>query len=348
MRILHAANFSWFSSKRKRVDNLARYYAMDRKITNGLIRNGHCVWDFSYRDAARYLSPMQLGKHLGAKKMNGYFLQIAKQFKPDVILLGHCEIISSETLATLRNLLPDCKIAQWWVDPFAPHSLAHLRGKQPYLDAFFATSAPIYYRELINTPNTPSYYLPNIVDSSMEIGRSFLVTNHQYDVFFAGSNAPERDSILQKIKKLPNIRCGFFGFNNALPLSGANYMQTTACSKIGINLSRATHIPLYTSDRMVQLAGNGCLVLSPHTPEMTALFDENEVVYYKDDNDLFSCITDYCKDDTRWRKIAEAGWQRAHASYNERRVTKFMLEAIFNENFSEQYEWITTSKRTLQ
>ena len=46
LKIVHCANFS--ESKLGQV-----FYSIDRKITNGLIRNGHFVYDFSYREVAK-------------------------------------------------------------------------------------------------------------------------------------------------------------------------------------------------------------------------------------------------------------------------------------------------------
>ena len=39
-------------------------------------------------------------------------------------------------------------------------------------------------------------------------------------------------------------------------------------------------------------------------------------------------------------KPAEAGWRRAHRSYNERRIAKYIVEAAMNNDFSESYEWL--------
>ncbi|MDM5147028.1 hypothetical protein NQX30_01325 [Candidatus Persebacteraceae bacterium Df01] len=179
-------------------------------MTNGLIRNGHCVWDFSYRDTAHHLAPLGFGKKLGTQRMNDYLLAVARQFNPDLILLGHCELLMPTTLAALKDCLPTCKIAQWWVDLFPKHKLPHLRAKQPYLDAFFATMAPEYYSPLIAvTQSPPLYYLPNIVDSSIETGRAFAAKQHNYDVFFIGSNALERKNILQCWKIFLMYAVGF-------------------------------------------------------------------------------------------------------------------------------------------
>ena len=159
MRVLHIANFSWVSSSRKRADNVARYYATERKISNGLIRNGCCVQEFSYRDTARHFAPLSFGKKLGAKTMNKNLLSFAAAFDPHLILLGHAELILPKTLAALRMQNPKAKIAQWWVDWFMPHSLLHLREKQPYLDAFFATTAPTHFVPMLQN-KTPSCNLP--------------------------------------------------------------------------------------------------------------------------------------------------------------------------------------------
>lgn len=46
MKILHIANFGFNKQG-------AHFYCTDRKISAGLIENGHFVYDFSFRDMAR-------------------------------------------------------------------------------------------------------------------------------------------------------------------------------------------------------------------------------------------------------------------------------------------------------
>ena len=61
MKILHIANFSIFK-------NDAVFYSTDKKISNGLIRNGHLVSDFSYRDISKINRVLGL-KKIGINKM---------------------------------------------------------------------------------------------------------------------------------------------------------------------------------------------------------------------------------------------------------------------------------------
>jgi len=70
LKIVHCANFS--ESKYGAV-----YYAIDRKISNGLIRNGHFVYDFSYRKSRK--TPLSLKvKNLESKMPITHFLKPLK------------------------------------------------------------------------------------------------------------------------------------------------------------------------------------------------------------------------------------------------------------------------------
>lgn len=345
MRVLHVANFSWFPGARGGTGGRARHYSTDRKISNGLARNGHCVWDFSYRDVARHLSPLAKSKRLGAQAMQRDLLACAKEFAPDVILLGHSELLSADALRNLRRET-SAAVAQWWVDPFESRSLPHLREKMPLLDAFCATTAPAYFVPLLGG-DTPSHYLPNVVDGTVETGRAFEPdARHEHDVFFAGNDTAVRAAALAQVDAMPGVRRGFFGFGGRPHLHGARYQSEIAASKIGLNLSQASDIPLYSSDRLAHIAGNGACVVTPRTPLMENLFAEDEVCYFAEEEEIPGLVRGLLDDDSRRRTIARSGWERAHAAYNEKRIARFLLEAAGGGEFSEPYEWLPFSLNT--
>ena len=64
------------------------YYSGNHKISNGLIRNGHNVYDFSYRDIARKEALLKI-KSLGITKMNQRLIETVSAVQPDLLLLGH-------------------------------------------------------------------------------------------------------------------------------------------------------------------------------------------------------------------------------------------------------------------
>ncbi len=341
MRILHCANFSLFPHARKGAADHARIYATDRKLSAGLTRNGHSVFDFSYRDAARFSSIW--GKSTGAKKMNRMLAETAAKLQPELLLLGHCELVRADTLKEIRGLLPRTKIAQWWVDLFPDHKMGRLREKQPQLDAFFSTTHPQVARRLIATDADRApvfYFMPNVCDSAVETGRAFDNPNPVRDVFFAGRPDPARKELVNVLNEMKGeASIGIFGTTRDTLLGGWEFIREIGASKIGINYSSVNDLPCYSSDRIVQLAGNGCMVMTPRIPGFDRLFAEGEVVYFDSLPELPRLLRQYLHDDHSRIQIARAGWRRAHKSFNERRIAGFMVESIFGEEYTEDYEW---------
>ena len=339
-RVLHVANFGWFSRGGKRGDAVGRHYATERKLSAGMVRGGCCVWDFSYRDAARRWSPLGM-KSAGTARMNAELVSLARSFRPEVVLLGHAESVSADALAAIRDEAPGVKIAQWWVDQRRDwlREEPHLREKIPLLDAFFSTSGSAHARAALGDPPCPVFFMPNPVDESVEIHRAFE-SDCARDVFFAGGATPSRLALVARLREeLPDLRLSFCGLAGDDYLGGAALHAAIGESRTGLNLSQFSDVPYYVSARMAQLTGNGCVALTPRAPGLDSLFGEDEAAYYEGDDGLIARIRALAADDESRRRIARAGWLRAHRDYNNRRVARFVLEAACGGEFSERYGW---------
>ncbi|WXG52847.1 MAG: glycosyltransferase [Candidatus Sedimenticola sp. (ex Thyasira tokunagai)] len=334
MRVLHAANFS--TKKYGAV-----FYATDRKLSNGFIRNGHFVYEFSDRDIARQENIFG-SKKLGQKKLNQCLLKTLKNLRPELLLLGHTDLIFEETLDEARRLLPDLRIAQWFVDPlFEPWTQAHLKQRIPHLDGFFCTSAGdalTPYRAI----NKNCFYLPNPVDPSIESLRNDEKDQFDIDLLYCGIDYkdPLRSQLLNGLNdNLQEVRFSLYGSLGNPPVFGADYLDVLAKSKMGLNLSRRDNIPYYSSDRIAQLSGNGLLVFIPETPGFRDLYTDEEVVYFQGRDDLEEKVHHYQGNDGERRQIARRGREKAHSSFNTTRVAQFITEATFSLEPSEDYEW---------
>lgn len=335
MRILHVANFSTHKYG-------ADLYATDRKISAGLIQNGHFVYDFSYRDICRNDSFFRTTK-LGTANVNKRLLQACKTLVPHVLLLGHSELIDAKTLQTIRERLPNIKIALWYVDAlFHKEKTTHLFERLRSIDVIFATTGGTYLEEL-KTDTTCSAFIPNMVDPAIESKKAFLATSYDYDFIFCGrdSNDPTRQSFMEKLQQETSsyLRCAFRGCLGSLPIIGYDYLDFLNRSKMGLNISRRNDIPLYTSDRLVQLLGNGLLTFCPRVPGMHKIFSNDELVYFDEYGELLEKIAWFHNHPEECKKTAENGWNRVHSSYNSKRVTKYMLELLFELPFTSSYEW---------
>ena len=80
LKIVHCGIFNEY-------DDGSFFYGMERKISHGLIRGGHFVYDFSYRDWERSLRFCGL-KNSGLKKMNAKLVRICENIGVDLLLIG--------------------------------------------------------------------------------------------------------------------------------------------------------------------------------------------------------------------------------------------------------------------
>lgn len=334
MRVLHVANFSLGK-------NAAVFYATDRKLSAGFVRDGHFVYDISDRDMARQLSLVN-SKNLGRRKLNEAILNTVANLEPQLLLLGHTDLVYEKTLDDARRLVPGLRVAQWFVDPlYDAHVREHLSSRLPHLDAFFCTTAGDWldpYRKI----NPRCHYLPNPVDPSVESLRNDEQTAFDFDLLYVGIDYkdPARKAMLETLSRdSGELRFKLYGSLGRPPVFGAAYLDVLARSKMGLNLSRRSDIPYYSSDRIAQLAGNGLLVFIPETPGFRTLFSDDEVVYFGDTLDLVHKAHHYQAHDDRRQAVAARGRRRAHDSYNGARIARFITEATFGIPYSDDYEW---------
>ena len=76
-----------------------------RKLNCGAVRNNWRICEFSDRDMARLLAPLGV-RAVGGMIANRKLVLTAKNFQPNVMLLGHCDYITNKTLAAIREVRP--------------------------------------------------------------------------------------------------------------------------------------------------------------------------------------------------------------------------------------------------
>jgi hypothetical protein len=334
-RILHVCNLNLFRYGQS-------YYSTDWKIRNGLIQNGHHVYDFNYREVARWENIFRTTR-FGIGKMNGRLLETIKRYEPDLLLFGHCELVTPDAIGSLRRNFPHMRMAQWYVDSLVyPRKRQELAERSQHLDMVLTTTGGKLLQSLKTEKNRVAFF-PNMVDAAIESSRNHERDRLPIDFLFCGRDydSDRTQRIKQLISRLPELRCEVWGCLGNPPITGRDYYRRLSEASSSLNLSHVEDVPLYTSGRMTQLVGSGVLTFTPETPGMRTLFSPEEVVYYETDDDLVEKIKHYASHQDKRRLIAANGWKRAHVSYNGKRVTRFMLEAIYAEPFSEEYEWRT-------
>ncbi len=316
--------------------------SVDTKVLNGLIRCGHSVYPFSYRDVARFETPFRT-KSLGKGRMNRRLVETCVNIEPDILWMGHSELVTPETLAELGGRFPHMKQVLWYQDPlWAEEKLAHVHARVPYLDTVFVSSGDAHMRPF-KTPDNVVAFFPGPTDRSIDRHRNFEAVDLPIDLLFCGranKDAADRADFMGVLRdRLHDIRFDINGMYGAPLVFGADYDRKLGAARMGLSYSRRNDYFMCSSARLWQLAGNGLLTFSPRVPGMERLFGADEVVYFDGVDELVEQVRRYHADDAARRRVAKAGWERAHSTFAAERVCRYMLETVMREPHSEPYEW---------
>lgn len=334
----------------------ACYYDVGRKLMNGLIRAGHNVYFLSDRDTARAANLFGTRK-LGVGHANRVFLDTCRNFRPEMILLGHADIITPESLERVRAMLPGARVAQFNVDPvFRPHNDAMIRSKLPFVDATFITTAgPVLAR--YHRDGAAVAFMPNPVDASMEWPRCFASSDQPHDVFWAlralkGSYPGDpRLELPLYLERSGQVTVDYHGMNGKAELFNARYYEEIANARMGLNISvtrdrgdgpdaTAEERYLYASDRIAHYMGSGLLTFTPRGNRLEELFEEDrEMVFFASPEELLEKAVQYKHNAAARRAVAEAGWKKYHACFDATLVARFIVDVTFSQTLSHDYAW---------
>ncbi len=336
LKILHITNFNFRYFGRLQ-------YNTGIRINNGFIREGHNVLSLSDRDLISYTKT--ISDPSGTKYLNKLVKSTIENFVPDMVILGHADRVKTEVLFDAKEKFSNLKICQWFLDPISKNGPDYLKNKDRLLDknlscdASFITTSPDVLDFKIKNP----FYMPNPCDKSLDYLENFN-KNHYYDLFYAishgvhrGSLRPgkndERELLISKLKKKTSgIKYDIYGMFGIQPVWGNEFLEKLSNSKMALNLSRGKPLKYYSSDRIAQLMGNGLLTFIHKDTKFSDFFNDDEMIFYENINDLANKILKYSKDDKRWRKIAKKGHSKYHKYFNSNLVARFIIERTYGLN----------------
>ena len=95
---------------------------------------------------------------------------------------------------------------------------------------------------------------------------------------------------------------------------------------MALNLSRGNPTKHYSSNRIASLMGNGLMVFIDKKVEMNIFFNSDEIVSYKNIDDLANKIKFYKKNDKKRIQIAKKGKEKYFKLFNETKVSKYIVD----------------------
>jgi len=347
-KIIHVSNFG------QRQANRLYNISIAKKISNGLIRNGHDVINISDRDVVRLNRGLRnISK--GLDYINNLLLETIDNYKPDGIILGHVNNLNHKTFEIIKQRYKHIKIAQWFEDNLSENGPDPYTNKKnfskyiDYLDHNFVTSDP----RNLNLDKRFNYsYLPIPVDENIEYLKCYKNENPIKDIFFTMSHGVNK-GVLRKnkidvrepfVKKLiqsnPNIIFDIYGYKNKQPIWSQDFYEAIYKSKMALNLSRINNVKYYTSNRIASLVGNGILTFVDINTKLNDFFSNDEIVFYKNLKDLSEKINLFKENKFKRNLIAKKGKEKYFRIFNNKIISDYICSRLFNKKPVKNLPWM--------
>ena len=286
-KILHVANFGI------KVNHRLFNISISNKLSNGFIRNGHDVINFDFRNINNRL--------FKNSDINKKVIEIVKNYRPDLILFGHNNILKRSSLLELKKIY-NCKLAIWYEDhvmkgdPNYKNNIDLIEKNNDLIDKYFITTSPDIIKT--NIKREKIKFLPIPVDPNIE-SEKFFETTKSKDLFFGLSHGVNYGKLKKKftdertqfindlIKKGDNkFNYHFLGIFNEEPKWNYEFNNEVKISKTALNLSRGGPSKYCSSNRIASLMGNGILPFIDEKIYYQDFFNNDEIITYKNVDDL--------------------------------------------------------------
>ena len=342
LKILHISNFD------EKNDHRLFNISIANKITKGFIRNNHDVLNFSYRD---FFSNSIIKRN---DKLNEKIFNIANNYKPDLILMGHNNVLNRNTINKIKSQRKT-KFALWYEDhlieggPNFRNNLNLIEKNNDLIDKYFVTTYPNAIKTSI--PFKKLNYIPIPADENIENLEIYNSNNRYKDLFFALShgvnfgklkkaNIDERETFLtEMINKNKNISFNILGLGNEQPKWNYEYYKELAKCKMALNLSRGKPIKHTSSNRIASLVANGIMTFIDKKTKFSDFFTTDEMGFYNDADDLLNQIEKFNGNMQKINRISKNGKRKYFSIFNNSIVSEYILTKIFETKNKYKYIW---------
>ena len=339
-KILHIANFDEKNNFRLSNINLAN------KISNGFIKDKFQTINFSDRFFLQQ-NPFS--------KIDNRIIDILKNFKPNLLLLGHTNSLKIETLKNIKDKFTDIKIAFWYEDSINKNGPDYNKNKQfiekykDYVDQYFVTTDKNNIQSSI--PKNKLNFMPVPCSYVCENLNLYRTRNHEFDIFYAVSHGVNRGKLKKNktderynflkllMSRSDDLTYNIFGFNNIQPVWGDQFIKEISKCKFALNLSRGQPVKYYSSNRIASLVANGIPTLIDKKVKFNDFFSNKEMIFYEDTYDLIDKVNFYKKNERQRIQIGINGKNKYFKIFNNRIIADYIVSKTLGNKPAYKYIW---------
>ena len=342
LKILHIGNFD--EKNDFRLFNIS----IAAKLTNGFIRNNHDVINFDYRD----FNNKMIVKNNNV--VNQKVLNICENYRPDLILLGHNNILNHNTINKIKDK-NKTKFALWYEDhlikggPNAENNLSLIEKNKNLIDQYFVTTHPNPIKTSI--AKTKMNFMPIPADINIENLEIYNSNNRYKDLFFALShgvnygklkktNNDDREVFLNSlIEKNKKFTFNILGYADEQPKWNYQFYKEIAKCKMALNLSRGKPMKYYSSNRIASLVANGIMTFIDQKVGYSRFFNSDEMGFYKNVDDLLNQMDHLNGNMSKINKISQNGKRKYFSIFNNSIIADYILHKTFGKKGNFKYIW---------
>lgn len=312
--------------------------AQPRMWVKGLIRLGHDVRRFSYRNILMQFNPFA-GRHFRRfmprfvrRRTDSILAEQIKPYHPDIIMLLSMKYLTHETVHSIRDAAPDAVVIGRDEDPFPEKNPARLAIAKE-TDIVVTTSSGRFLKTYKDVGVPRCAFLPNMCDPDLQY-RYDVQERWKSDIIFTGkaehtrlTRNTERYELIRKLSTMPNAT--LYGCFGRPKVEGIDLFRALSGAKMGLSINIANDVRLYHSDRFINYLSCGTFVLAKRVPDSDLLFEDGVHVRYFDTADEFFELPDwYLQHEDEREKIAKAGMEKAHNEFNCEKIARYVLDLI--------------------
>ena len=143
----------------------------------------------------------------------------------------------------------------------------------------------------------------------------------------------ERENFITKMIQMnKNIKFDIYGYKYRNPVWSESFYSAISRSSMAINLNRGKPKKYSSSNRIGSLIGNGLLTFIDIKKKFNHFFNNNEIVFYNNHNDLSEKINFYKRNIKERKRIARNGQIKYFKLFNEIEVANYILQRSFKNN----------------
>lgn len=301
------------------------YYSFYKMLLAGFYRTNHLISFMSDRDTAD--SFLAGWRAIGIPYARRELLAACRELKADLLILCHADIIDIATLDTIKSrcgtqiCMVDCDYLDVSADKSSVRRLKHLSS---VIDAAFFTTGGRRLRRARDIFEN-SYFIPNPLDQGAF--SNFARRDRPFDVGYVSSGRGYRSEILSRLSEA-GLDVQIRGGKKERALYGAAFEEFICSAKSGLIASLYDE-DLYSSDRIAQVFGAGCMALIPRSIGFQQFIREDQALFFDDQDELLLRLGPLLASG-EWFDVGQRGREAYFKQFNSRRVAEYIIARTLN------------------